>query len=208
MSRLINGEALEDKIRNFRGDVIRSRKHLILARLQFLESEVAVGTHAGVVERDVLAHSSNIDTMLTSPAFATIASIVVIGSVHTTFYDGSAVCLAIVDEERRNLCHRTPRQIDRSTHGHLFARGQGGIGKHGIVSRQQILKLIHSVGIGFHIVAEKLLIAIDDEDIGLGSHHSVGSQSVVVVGMMHEFHIASHRPRAAFARAFVACGKQ
>ena len=172
--------------------------------MQLLEGEIAIGTHAGVVEGDVVTHTADVDAMLASPTLTAIAAVVVVGGMHSAFHDGSAIGLAVVDIDRRHLANCAALQSDRLAHRHLLARRQGGIGIHGVFAGQQVFKTIHAIGAGLNIVAEIGLIAIHDEDIGLGSRHGIGSQGVVVVGMMHQLHKALHRARAALARAFVA----
>ena len=144
--------------------------------------------------------------MLAGPAFAAVGAVVPIGGMHAAFHDRGAIGLAVVDVEGRHLRHGATRQGDRLAHRHLLARRQDGIGIHRIFAGEQVFELIAAVGTGLHIVAEVVLVAIDDEDVGLGRHHGVGRQGIVIVGMMHQHHRALHRARAALARAFVARG--
>ena len=90
MPRFLDIDGLEDKIRDFCGNNIGSRKHLIFAGLQLLESKIAIGTHTGVIKGNILAYPADIDTMLTSPSLATVTAVVVIGGMYATLYDGSA----------------------------------------------------------------------------------------------------------------------
>lgn len=78
MSCLTDGDALENKIRDFRVDVIGSGKHFIFAWLQFLETKITIRPHAGVVERNLLSHPTDIDPMFASPALTAPTAVVVI----------------------------------------------------------------------------------------------------------------------------------
>ena len=53
MSRLLHHDGLEDEAGHF-VKVLRHGIDLIFTRLQLLEGEIAIGTHAGVVEGDVV----------------------------------------------------------------------------------------------------------------------------------------------------------
>ena len=124
--------------------------------------------------------------------------------MHLSFDDGRAVSLAVMDVNGRHIDRCATLQFHRLAHCDFLARRQSGIGKHRVVAWQKVLKLIHSVGTSLYVVAKVSLVAIDDKDIGLGSGHGVGRQGEVIIGMMHQFHDALYRARAAFARSFIA----
>ena len=108
MSALLHRYRLKEEIGDFI-EILCYRIDLVFTRLQFLEGEITIRTDAGVVERNVLTHPTDIDAMFAGPSFTLITTIMEISSMYSAFHDRSSVRLAIVNVKCRHLNHSPTR---------------------------------------------------------------------------------------------------